>query len=44
MDHEMVMHEMVRRDRLEYDVKSDSEPEDESDDESEVPDDGSDGD
>ena len=37
------MREMVRRDRLEYDVESDSESEDESDDESEAPGDDSDG-
>ena len=42
-DHEIIMREMVRRDRLEYDVESDSESEDESDDESEAPGDDSDG-
>ena len=35
--------EMVRRDRLEYDVESDSESEDASDDEAEAPHDDSDG-
>jgi hypothetical protein len=41
-DHEAIMCEMVRRDRLEYDSESDSESEDESDDESEAPGSGSD--